>query len=250
MFASTSIAAPALAQTANGAAASVSEIIVTAQRREEKLSKVPVSVVAFNGEQIRSRVIVSEQDMSSLVPGLQVKNGQNSNQLSYSMRGQTLDPFSGTSPAVLTYINEAPYNPGNTATAFFDLSSIQVLKGPQGTLFGRNATGGAVLYSTTMPGHEFGGYVILRGASRDYGQMQAAVDLPLVRDKLAVRLAFDATRGNGYISVIRDVLLAPQPSKKFVSIDEVVAVALFLASESARSITGSAYSIDGGWTAR
>ena len=51
-------------------------------------------------------------------------------------------------------------------------------------------------------------------------------------------------------AVIRDVLLAPQPSKKFVSIDEVVAVALFLASESARSITGSAYSIDGGWTAR
>ncbi len=51
-------------------------------------------------------------------------------------------------------------------------------------------------------------------------------------------------------TVIRDVLLAPQPSKKFVSIDEVVAVALFLASESARSITGSAYSIDGGWTAR
>src|SRR3546814_5057439 len=75
------------------------------------------------------------------------------------MLGQSLDPFPGTSPAVLTYLNEAPYNPGNTATAFFDLGSIQVLKGPQGTLFGRNATGGAVLYSTPMPGDEFSGFV-------------------------------------------------------------------------------------------
>jgi len=205
IFASASFAAPSFAQTADGAASSgaassVSEIIVTAQRKEEKLSRVPVSVVAFGAATLKSRNITSEQDMATLVPGLQVKNGQNSNQLSFSLRGQTLDPFSGTSPAVLTYINEAPYNPGNTATEFFDLGSIQVLKGPQGTLFGRNATGGAVLYSTPMPGDQFDGYIILRGAQRDYGQMQGAVDLPLVPGKFVARVAFDATRGNGYIT--------------------------------------------------
>ena len=200
LAASVTFAAPAMAQAAEEATSDTAEIIVTAQRKEEKLSKVPVSVVAFGAEALVSRNITSEQDMGTLVPGLQVKNGQNSNQLSFSMRGQSLDPFSGTSPAVLTYLNEAPYNPGNTATAFFDLGSIQVLKGPQGTLFGRNATGGAVLYSTPMPGDEFSGYVIVRGASRDYGQIQAAIDLPLVQDKLAVRLAFDATRGNGYVT--------------------------------------------------
>lgn len=187
---------------ASSAAEAGGEIIVTAQRKEEKLSRVPVSVIAVGAELIQSRNITSEQDMGTLVPGLQVKNGQNSNQLSFSMRGQTLDPFSGTSPAVLTYLNEAPYNPGNTSTAFFDLGSIQVLKGPQGTLFGRNATGGAVLYSTPMPGNEFSGYVTARGASRDYTQVQAAIDLPLVKDVFAVRLAFDATRGNGYITNI------------------------------------------------
>jgi iron complex outermembrane receptor protein len=193
----------AMAQESEGAdetTADSNEIVVTAQRKEERLSKVPVSVVAFGADALVSRNITSEQDMGTLVPGLQVKNGQNSNQLSFSLRGQSLDPFSGTSPAVLTYLNEAPYNPGNTATAFFDLGSIQVLKGPQGTLFGRNATGGAVLYSTPMPGDEFGGYVIVRGASRDYGQIQAAIDLPLVEDKLAIRLAFDATRGDGYVT--------------------------------------------------
>jgi iron complex outermembrane receptor protein len=177
-------------------------LAVTAQRREEKLSRVPVSVVAYNAEALQTRNIASEQDISSLVPGLQVKNGQNSNQLSYSMRGQSLDPFSGTSPAVLPYLNEAPYNPGNTATAFFDLASVQVLKGPQGTLFGRNATGGAVLYTTPMPGNEFAGYVIARGASREFGQVQAAVDLPIIKDKLAIRIAGDITRGNGYITNI------------------------------------------------
>ncbi len=200
-----SLASPVLAQAAQEAAADESttqDIVVTAQRREEKLSKVPISVVAYNAEALQTRNVISEQDISSLVPGLQVKNGQNSNQLSYSMRGQSLDPFSGTSPAVLPYLNEAPYNPGNTATAFFDLGSIQVLKGPQGTLFGRNATGGAVLYTTPMPGNEFGGYVTARGASREFVQVQAAVDLPIVKDKLAVRLAFDATRGNGYITNI------------------------------------------------
>jgi iron complex outermembrane recepter protein len=196
---------PVLAQAAQeqaSEAVDTQDIVVTAQRREEKLSKVPVSVVAYNAEALQTRNIASEQDISTLVPGLQVKNGQNSNQLSYSMRGQSLDPFSGTSPAVLPYLNEAPYNPGNTATAFFDLGSIQVLKGPQGTLFGRNATGGAVLYTTPMPGDEFSGYVIVRGASREFGQVQAAVDLPIVKDKLAIRLAFDATRGNGYITNI------------------------------------------------
>lgn len=183
-------------------AADTNEIIVTAQRREERLSRVPVSVVAFDADTLQDRAITSEQDIGTLVPGLQVKNGQNSNQLSFSMRGQSLDPFSGTSPAVLTYLNEAPYNPNNTATAFFDLGSIQVLKGPQGTLFGRNATGGAVLYSTPMPGDEFSGYVILRGAERDYGQMQAAVDLPLVPGTLGIRLAGDFTRGDGYVTNI------------------------------------------------
>lgn len=186
----------------SGGEGAVADIVVTAQRREEKLSRVPVSVVAFGAEALQTRNISSEQDVSTLVPGLQVKNGQNSNQLSYSMRGQSLDPFSGTSPAVLPYLNEAPYNPGNTSTAFFDLGSIQVLKGPQGTLFGRNATGGAVLYTTPMPGDEFSGFLIARGASRDFVQVQGAVDIPLVPERLAVRLAFDVTRGNGYVTNI------------------------------------------------
>ncbi len=176
------------------------DIVVTAQRRSERLSRVPVSVVAFNAETLQSKVITSEQDVGTIVPGLLVKNGQTANQLSYSMRGQTLDPFSGTSPAVLPYLNEVPYSPYNTATSFFDLSSIQVLKGPQGTLFGRNATGGAVLYTTPMPGDEFGGNLIVRGGQRDTAQVQGAVDLPIVKDVLRVRLAGDYSHEKGFVT--------------------------------------------------
>ena len=175
------------------------DIVVTAQRREERLSRVPVSVSAFTADTLQTRAVVSEQDVGQLVPGLLVKNGQTSNQLSFSLRGQTLDPFSGTSPAVLTYLNEAPYAPYNTATSFFDLASVQVLKGPQGTLFGRNATGGAVLYTTPTPGNDLSGYLTIRGGQRDTLQVQGAIDLPIVKDLLLVRLAGDYTKENGYI---------------------------------------------------
>ena len=199
LVATIAFAGPAVAQSAEEADAGVEEIIVTAQRKEEALSKVPVSVVAFGAEVLQEKVIVSEQDMGTLVPGLQVKNGQTSNQLSYSMRGQTLDPFSGTSPAVVTYMNDAPYNPYNTATSLFDLASIQVLKGPQGTLFGRNATGGAVLYTTPTPGDEVAGNLILRAGQRGMVQVQGAVDLPIVKDILSIRLAGDYVKDDGYV---------------------------------------------------
>lgn len=174
------------------------DIIVTAQRRSESLSKVPVSVSALSAEVLQERNITSEQGLAVAVPGLIVKSGQNSNQISFTLRGQTLDPFSGSSPAVLTYINEAPQSAGNTSTAFFDFSSVQVLKGPQGTLFGRNATGGAILYETTKPGDTFGGYATIKGGQRNYIQLQGAIDLPL-SDTLKVRLAGDYNKQDGYI---------------------------------------------------
>lgn len=129
---------------------------------------------AFNAETLEIRVVTSEQDLAALVPGLIVKSGQNTNQISFTLRGQTLNPFSGSSPANLTYINEAQFTAGNSATAFFDFSSLQVLKGPQGTLFGRNATGGAVLYETTKPGNDFGGFVTVRCGSRKLFQVRSA----------------------------------------------------------------------------
>lgn len=180
----------------------IEEIVVTAQRREQSLSKVPVAVSAFNADVLQDRNVTSEQDLAALVPGLIVKSGQNSNQLSFTLRGQTLDPFSGSSPAVLTYINDAPMTEGNTSTAFFDFSSVQVLKGPQGTLFGRNATGGAVLYETTKPGDVYGGFLTVKAGERDYIQVQGAVDLP-ISDVFKLRVAGDYNKQDGYIKNVK-----------------------------------------------
>ena len=180
----------------------IEEIVVTAQRREQSLSKVPVAVSAFNADVLQDRNVTSEQDLAALVPGLIVKSGQNSNQLSFTLRGQTLDPFSGSSPAVLTYINDAPMTEGNTSTAFFDFSSVQVLKGPQGTLFGRNATGGAVLYETTKPGDVYGGFLTVKAGERNYIQVQGAVDLP-ISDVFKLRVAGDYNKQDGYIKNVK-----------------------------------------------
>lgn len=188
-----------VAPEAAPSAADSGDIIVTAQRREESLSRVPISVSALSADTLRQRVITQEQDLGSVVPGLVVKNGQNQNQLSFTLRGQTLDPFSGASPAVLTYLNEVPFTGGNSATAFYDFSSVQVLKGPQGTLFGRNATGGAVLYASNKPGNDFSGYLTVRGGERSLIQVQGALDLPIVEDKVLLRVAGDFRKQDGYV---------------------------------------------------
>jgi iron complex outermembrane receptor protein len=187
--------------TAQGPAQAVDtgDIVVTAQRREESLSRVPLSVSAFTADTLETRVVTKEQDLAALVPGLIVKNGQNQNQVSFTLRGQTLDPFSGASPAVLTYLNEVPFTGGNSATAFYDFSSVQVLKGPQGTLFGRNATGGAVLYASTLPGEDFGGNFTVRGGERNMRQVTGAIDIPLIPGKLLVRVAGNYQAQDGYV---------------------------------------------------
>ena len=173
--------------------------MVTAERRSESLSRVPLSVSALSATTLKERVVTREQDLATVVPGLVVKSGQNQNQVSFTLRGQTLDPFSGASPAVLTYLNEVPFSGGNSATAFYDFSSIQVLKGPQGTLFGRNAIGGAVLYASTEPGDVFGGDLTVRGGERNLRQATGGVDIPLIGDKLTIRLAGDYQKQDGYI---------------------------------------------------
>ena len=170
----------------SAAAAGTGEIIVTAQRRSESLQRTPVAVTAISSDALQRQVIVSESDLQTTVPGLTVKAGQSSNQLNYSLRGQTVDSFSSSRPAVLPYINEVQVG-GSSSSAFYDLQSVQVLKGPQGTLFGRNSTGGAVLFTTTKPTNEFGGYVTARGGNYAHFQGEGAVNVRLPAQPLRRR---------------------------------------------------------------
>jgi iron complex outermembrane receptor protein len=194
-----SAAASAAAPTELG----LEEIVVTAQRREDALSKVAVAVTAFGAGQLTERSITTEVDLQAAVPGLTVKTGENSNSVFYAIRGQTLDVASGSSPGVLVYVNDVQISAA-TAAQFYDLQSVQVLKGPQGTLFGRNATGGAVVYTTAQPTDEFGGFITLRGGNYNLYQEQGALNLPLIDHIADLRIAFDFKHEAGYVRNIGD----------------------------------------------
>jgi iron complex outermembrane receptor protein len=182
---------------ANGSA-SVEEVVVTARRRNENIERVPLAMTAFNPADLSQRSINTESDLQRSIPGLTVRATQDQNQLNFAIRGQTVDGFTSSKPAVLSYIDEVQFNTAS-ASSFFDLNSVQVLKGPQGTLFGRNTTGGAVLFTTTKPGTEFGGYLTLRGGNNDQAEARGAVDIPIVDDRVLLRLAGDVDYRKGYI---------------------------------------------------
>jgi iron complex outermembrane receptor protein len=194
--------APAQVPAAEPAAAALpelSEVIVTARRRGENLEKVPVSISALDSESLGKRTIQTEQDLQIAVPGLIVRPTEESNNLSFSIRGQGVDAQSGSRPGVLPYINDIQVNT-STASSFFDLASVQVLKGPQGTLFGRNATGGAVLYTTAKPTNDLSGYATIRGGNLGQAEFQGAISIPIVQDKVLLRVAGDAQDRHGYVN--------------------------------------------------
>lgn len=173
------------------------EIIVTAQRRSETLERAAVAVSVVSAQTLAEKAITTETDLQVAVPGLTVKSGQNENQLNFSLRGQSVDPFSSSRPSVLPYFNEIQVG-GVGGTALYDLSSVQVLKGPQGTLFGRNSTGGAVLYTSAKPSNTLGGYITGRIGNYNARQLEGAINLPIVRDVAMLRVAGFLSRRRGY----------------------------------------------------
>jgi iron complex outermembrane recepter protein len=173
------------------------EVIVTARRRDESLSKVPIAITAISASQLEDRSIRTDSDLQLAAPGLTIRQTQGNNSLTYSIRGQSADTFSGSPSAVIAYLNEVPLTIGS-ASSFYDLESVQVLKGPQGTLFGRNTTGGAVLYTTAKPTDKNEGFLRARFGNLDLQEVEGMANL-VVSDSVSVRVAFDAIKRDGYI---------------------------------------------------
>jgi iron complex outermembrane recepter protein len=204
----TSLATPGFvyAQTAddqNVAAASADggDIIVTARRREETIQDVPISVSALSGDQLARSGVTDVQGLQYRTPSLSITSSQSQrNTVAFSLRGQrTQETQLFTDPPVGTYFGEVvqprPYGFGK---AFFDLQSVQVLKGVQGTLFGRNMTGGAVLVEPAAPvlGEVSGE---LRGQYGNYNMwnVQGIINLP-VGDTFALRMAAKTHERDGW----------------------------------------------------
>ena len=187
----------------------IEEVVVTAQRREEALQSVPVAVTAFDRAAIEKQSISTIEDVQFHAPNVQIRQDTAFGGLTIGIRGinVTSDNFS-FDPAVGVYVNGLYMARSNDFNStFFDVSNLQVLRGPQGTLFGRDTPVGAILIDTTRPGSTYGGYVKAgvggggdfggSGADRTFYRVEGAVDLP-VSPVLGIRLAGYYINDNGW----------------------------------------------------
>jgi iron complex outermembrane receptor protein len=180
------------------------EIIVTARRKEERLQDVPISISVLNQQEINDRNIVGAKDLAISTPSLGVNTRYGSENTSFSLRGFSQESFNAPSVAVYFADVVAPRGASSIASgegagpgSFFDLQNVQVLKGPQGTLFGRNTTGGAILLVPTKPTSEVGGYVEGSYGNYDMKRLQAVLNLPL-GNSARLRLGVDRLKRDGF----------------------------------------------------
>ena len=177
----------------------IEEVIVTAQKRAENVMDVPISITAFSGDALEKLGTRSLTDIGRFTAGVDMNNNK-SLQPTYSIRGvQTNDWTIGSDPAVAVYVDGVYAARGAGAeAAFVDVERIEVLKGPQGTLFGRNATGGAIHIITHKPSQETEARLKLTGG--DYGRrnVEAMYNMPL-SDDVAMRITGSVLRRDGYV---------------------------------------------------
>jgi iron complex outermembrane receptor protein len=176
--------------TPSGDAGSLEEILVTARRVTESLQNVPIAVTAVTPADIEEKQLTSMTDLQRIVPSLYI-NAQTRDQAQLNLRGQGPGPITGGNrnlPGVVTYFAEVPTEAAGPGL-FYDLRNVQVLKGPQGTLFGRNTTGGAVLFEPARPENNFGGYMQVTGGNYDRRGLEGALNVPIVSDSLLLRVA-------------------------------------------------------------
>ena len=196
---------PAYAQSTTGDG-EIEDILVTARRVEERLQDVPISMAVYNQQELSARNIVNAADLATFTPSLSANSNFGSDNASYAIRGFVQDL--GTAPSVGVYFadvvalrgasNGFPVGNGTGAGAFFDLQNVQVLKGPQGTLFGRNTTGGAVLLVPQRPTYDLEGYVQASAGNYDMQRLQGVLNVPLGASA-RMRLGIDRQSRDGYI---------------------------------------------------
>ncbi|MDO7842135.1 TonB-dependent receptor [Sphingomonas immobilis] len=178
------------------------DIVVTARRREESLLEVPVAVTVLSTAELSQRSTQGVADLAATAPNLQIGQATRGGSVAtVSMRGQENTGQAITNdPAVGIYFDEVYLgrSAGNLLASIQDMASVQVLRGPQGTLFGRNNTGGAILLTPIRPNlSDFGGSVQAAYGSFNYVDLQAILNVPIVEGKLAVRGSFDFLRRDG-----------------------------------------------------
>ncbi len=193
------------AQQAAGAQNAIESVTVTARRREETLQDTPLAVTALSGDALERRQILSTTDLDKVAPNLQFHSygtltGNNSAaQVFIRGIGQT-DATPAVDPGVGVYIDDVYMGRSvGGAMDFRDIANVQVVRGPQGTLFGRNTLGGAVLLTTNAPGDGAGNSVRLGVGDDNLRELFGAFDMP-IGDAWSARLSAGTRQRDGYVT--------------------------------------------------
>jgi iron complex outermembrane receptor protein len=182
----------------------IDEIVVTARRREENINSVPVAITALSGDELRRRNIETAADLQNYVPSLSVSSSVTRDDYIFAIRG--MGPTGGSGPGavlagggsgVVAYFAEVPTSAAGPGL-FYDLENVQVAKGPQGTLFGKNTTGGVILFVPRKPTNDLEGFIEAGGGNYGMKSSTAVVNVPLADDRLLVRFAAQAQKRDGF----------------------------------------------------
>ncbi len=194
----------ALTPAANALAAepqtpnAVEEVVVTAQKRAENIQDVPLSIMAVSAKAMESKNVTDVKGLEKLVPNLRFDTIAQAAGVSIKVRGFGSSSNAAIDPSVAPYIDGVFIpRPGAMLTTFLDVESAEVLRGPQGTLFGRNATVGAVSLRTTAPQDSFSARTVLEASRFGGHKVEGIVNLP-VNDRLALRAALTANDTDGW----------------------------------------------------
>ena len=188
------IAAPSIAQEAS----QLQEVTVTAQKRLQSSSKVPIALSVVDGDDLKSKGVSTIADVTDLVPNIQIGKG-NANGMEITIRGiGSADNTERGDPQTAFHIDGIYIGrPQGAGATFFDIERVEVLRGPQGTLYGRNANAGAINVISRKPGSKFEGAVSAEIGNWSALKLEGMVNVPVTED-FALRAVVSKQKHDGY----------------------------------------------------
>lgn len=201
-------ATPAQAQDTPAEETVSTDIVVTAQRRQESIQTVPIAITAIGSQQLREQNVQGIDDVFAMAPNVSFQSNGSRDRKDLAIRGisNQLDPYSPVRQSSYAfYIDEFSVAAGTSNPQIVDLERVEVLRGPQGTYFGRNAVGGAINVITNKPVDRFEGEVNLGYSSFDTKRVDGVLNVPIVADLFAVRASGLYEKTDGYIRNINPI---------------------------------------------
>ncbi|MBW8881953.1 MAG: TonB-dependent receptor plug domain-containing protein, partial [Asticcacaulis sp.] len=201
------LAAPSYSAEADDGDAAITEVVVQARRRTESVQRVPIAISTLSATQIEGSGAYRLDQLKQLVPSVQTLtfNPRNANVSIRGLGGNVSLTNDGLEQGVGFYVDDVYYGrPGQSQFDLVDLQQVEVLRGPQGTLFGKNTTAGAINIVTREPSSTFGGSLEATGGNLGYQQLKASITGPLIDGKLAFRASVAGTHRDGYIHNLHD----------------------------------------------